>query len=63
MYVHFDHVFVMYNSFYRVERKKKKDILMLLYVSAALYMSSVVLLLDMICDVCGLVPAVFNGGL
>lgn len=62
MYVHFDHVFVMYNSFYRVERKKK-DILMLLYVSAALYMSSVVLLLDMICDVCGLVPAVFNGGL
>lgn len=36
---------------------------MLLYVSAALYMSSVVLLLDMICDVCGLVPAVFNGGL
>lgn len=35
---------------------------MLLYVNAALYMGFIVLLLDMICDVCGMVPAVFNRG-
>lgn len=35
---------------------------MLLNVSAALYMGFIVLLLDMICDVCGMVPAVFIGG-
>lgn len=39
---------------------------MLLHVNAALYMGFIVLLLDMICDVCvrvcGMVPAVLNGG-
>lgn len=33
---------------------------MLLYVNSALYMGFIVLLLDMICGVCGMVPALFN---
>lgn len=47
------------NRYYKVE-----IILMLLYVSAALYMGFIVLLLYMIVsEVCGMVPAVFIGGI
>lgn len=55
--MHFDHVFVTYYKLLQ-----GGNILMLLNVSAALYMGFIVLLLDMICDVCGMVPAVFIGG-
>lgn len=47
LYVHFDHVFVMYYKLLQ-----GGNILMLLNVSAALYMGFIVLLLDMIRDVC-----------